>query len=262
VTALKYLHAASLVRAQIADGRLAPGETAPSAAALARVTGYSTLTCRRALRTLINDGALVPGTSRNARPRVPASYPTPGEQHLANAARALSAGLAARRRAAGLTQPQLAAIAGVSVTTVGHAETGRLWQSRRFWERADSGVGAEGDLLLLHDDYRAAQAVPPGPARQEDTTACPDARTAAFAASPGPVAHVTITWADGAVTTVYPPGPASARERAPKSGSATTQTAPDAARLAALRCAQSQEPVAVGAVADEMEQGTIAEAHP
>ena len=46
-----------------------------------------------------------------------------------------------------------------SATTVGHAETGRLWQSRQFWERADSGLGAGGALLRLHDAYRAAAAV-------------------------------------------------------------------------------------------------------
>jgi hypothetical protein len=55
-----------------------------------------------------------------------------------------------------LTQAELAALAGVSVTTVGHAETGRTWQSRRFWERADTALRAAGDLLRLHDAYRAA----------------------------------------------------------------------------------------------------------
>jgi hypothetical protein len=64
--------------------------------------------------------------------------------------------LAARRRAYGATQLEFAAIVGVSVTTVGHAETGRLWQSRDFWERADKALGACGQLLRLHDDYRAA----------------------------------------------------------------------------------------------------------
>jgi Helix-turn-helix domain len=50
------------------------------------------------------------------------------------------------RRAAGLTQPQLAEVVGVSVTSVGHAETGRLWQSRRFWEHVDKGLSAGGEL--------------------------------------------------------------------------------------------------------------------
>jgi hypothetical protein len=64
--------------------------------------------------------------------------------------------LAARRRAAGLTQLDLAALAGCSITTIGHAETGRLWQSRRFWETADKALNGGGHLLALHDAYRAA----------------------------------------------------------------------------------------------------------
>ena len=154
----KYARVAEDVRAQIADGTLRPGQPAPSGAALSRVTGYSTLTCRKALRVLIADGALVPGPSRNARPRVAGPPQLPSERDLAAAARALAAGLAGRRRANGLTQPELARRVGVSVTTVGHAETGRLWQSRQFWERADAILGAGGALLRLHDVYRAAAA--------------------------------------------------------------------------------------------------------
>ena len=152
----KYLRVAAAIRRQIADGSLRPGQPAPSGAELSRAFGFSTLTCRKALRALIAEGLLVPGPSSNARPRV-ADPQAPGlERDLADAARALSAGLAARRHAAGLTQAELAALAGVSVTTVGHAETGRTWQSRRFWERADTALRAAGDLLRLHDAYRAA----------------------------------------------------------------------------------------------------------
>ena len=154
----KYARVAEDVRAQIADGTLRPGQPAPSGAALSRVTGFSTLTCRKALRMLIADGALIPGPSRNARPRVAGPPQLPVERDLAAAARALAAGLAGRRRAKGLTQPELARRVGVSVTTVGHAETGRLWQSRQFWERADAILGAGGALLRLHDAYRAAAA--------------------------------------------------------------------------------------------------------
>src|SRR5580700_10251967 len=154
----KYARVAESVRAQIADGTLRPGQPAPSGAALSRVTGYSTLTCRKALRVLIADGALVPGPSRNARPRVAGPPQPPAERDLAAAARALAAGLAGSRRANGLTQPELAGRVGVSVSTVGHAETGRLWQSRQFWERADAILGAGGALLKLHDAYRAASA--------------------------------------------------------------------------------------------------------
>jgi DNA-binding GntR family transcriptional regulator len=165
----KHAQVAARIRAQIADGMLAPGESAPSGAQLARVTGYSVLTCRKALQTLIKDGALVPGPSPGARPRVPA----PDGQGLTSAARALSAALAARRRAADLTQPQLAALTGVSLTAIGHAETGRLWHGRRFWERADKELSADGELLRHHDAYRAAT-VPPGPAHESEQQAEPD----------------------------------------------------------------------------------------
>ena len=152
----KYARVAAAVRLQIADGTLRPGQPAPSGAALSRVTGYSTLTCRRALRVLVEDGLLTPGPSRSARPRVAGPPQLPAERDLAAAMRALAAGLAARRRANGLTQPGLAGRVGVSVTTVGHAETGRLWQSREFWDRADAVLGADGALLRLHDAYREA----------------------------------------------------------------------------------------------------------
>ncbi len=158
---LKYARVAAAIRGQVADGTLRPGQPAPSGAALSRVTGYSTLTCRKALRLLIADGVLIPGPSRNARPRVAGPPQPPAERDLATSTRNLATGLATRRRANGLTQPELAARAGVSVTTVGHAETGRLWQSREFWERADAVLGASGDLLSLHDTYRAACASSP-----------------------------------------------------------------------------------------------------
>jgi hypothetical protein len=120
VTAPKYAQAAAIVRAQITDGTLGAGQPAPSAAQLARLTGFSQLTCRHALRALTAEGALTPGVSRNARPRVA----VPGRPRSGDAV-ALSRALAARRRAAGLSQPELAALTGYSVTTVGHAETGR-----------------------------------------------------------------------------------------------------------------------------------------
>jgi hypothetical protein len=234
----KYARVAAAIRRQIADGTLRPGQPAPSGAELSRVTGFSTLTCRKALRTLIADGILVPGPSPNARPRVADAHARGDERDLADATRALSAGLAAARRAAGLTQVELAALAGVSVTTVGHAETGRTWQSRRFWERADTALCASGALLRLHDAYRAA-----GSAHQEQrsntdsaerTVALPnlaavppamvgfsaaDAAAAAghpavadqTAANPPVVpaqavpSRIMIVWTDGTVTTVHPP---------------------------------------------------------
>lgn len=213
----RYARVAASIRAQIADGTLRPGQAAPSGAALSRTTGYSTLTCRKALRVLIADGLLVPGPSSNARPRVAGPPTVPAERDLASATRALSAGLAARRRAAGLTQAELAALGFASVTTVGHAETGRVWQSRQFWERVDAALGAGGDLLRLHDAYRAA-----GPVRQqgqqaqsdwEERAEATDHRSAApLPEAGGPVALgqaepscVMIVWGDGTVTTVRPP---------------------------------------------------------
>jgi DNA-binding GntR family transcriptional regulator len=64
MTVAKYVQAAGVVRSQIADVTLKAGLPAPSGAALARVTGYSVLTCRRALGTLVTAGVLVPGPSR------------------------------------------------------------------------------------------------------------------------------------------------------------------------------------------------------
>ena len=211
----KYARVAAAVRGEIADGTLRPGQQAPSGAALSRVTGFSTLTCRRALRVLIADGVLIPGPSRNARPRV-AGGPQPlAERDLAAAVRGLSAGLAARRRAAGLTQPQLAALTGVSVTTVGHAETGRVWQSRRFWERTDAVLAAGGALLRLHDTYHQAAAAAGNPRTAPDPDPDPGRNPDPLPPGVPPPpqqaavpACIMIMWGDGTVTTVRPPPPA------------------------------------------------------
>ena len=211
----KYLRVAAAIRRQIADGTLRPGQPAPSGAELSRAFGFSTLTCRKALRALIAEGLLVPGPSNNARPRVADPRAPDLERDLAAAARALSAGLAARRHATGLTQAELAALAGVSVTTVGHAETGRTWQSRRFWERADSALRAAGDLLRLHDAYRAASSPRQGQRSTADSierTVSPTRPAHAPATLPAPSAHplrgpsrIVIVWTDGTITTVHAP---------------------------------------------------------
>ena len=134
------------------------------------------------------------GVSPRARPRAAAAAP----EWDGDAARALSGALAALRRAAGLSQPALAALAGYSVTTVGHAETGRLWQARAFWEKADLALAADGELTRRHDAHRAALAGPaPSPAPPLSEPA------------PGALASVTLHWADGTHSTFYPPtGPA------------------------------------------------------
>lgn len=174
MTAARYLQVAGIVRSQIADGTLKAGLPAPSGAALARVTGYSGVTCRKALRSLTASGVLVRGPSRNARLRVAPGPAQVGHDATA-AADALSGALAIRRHAADLTQLALAELVGRSVTTVGHAETGRLWQSRRFWENADRVLRAGGELLRLHDAYRTAAAAPGSPQALADASP-PDRR--------------------------------------------------------------------------------------
>ena len=129
VSVPKYVQVAAGIRAQIADGTLLPG----AARSERRGAGPRD----RLLRPDLPQGAADPDQGRGAGPRPEPQRaascspraPTPGERTLADAARILSASLAASRRAAGLTQAQLAEMVGVSVTTIGHAETGRLWQS-------------------------------------------------------------------------------------------------------------------------------------
>jgi DNA-binding transcriptional regulator YhcF (GntR family) len=144
----KYVQAAEIVRTQIADGALKPGTPVPSTASLARVTGFGRRTCRKAPPELIGTGILVPGATANCRARVAGPD---RDRPVDGATRKLSAALAARRHAAGLTQPELAALIHYSVTAVGHAEQGRVWQAREFWEGADRALGADGELLRLYE---------------------------------------------------------------------------------------------------------------
>jgi DNA-binding transcriptional regulator YhcF (GntR family)/DNA-binding XRE family transcriptional regulator len=209
----KYLRVAAVIRRQIADGSLRPGQPAPSGAELSRAFGFSTLTCRKALRALIAEGLLVPGPSPNARPRVADPQAPDLERDLAHAARALSAGLAGRRHAAGLTQAELAELAGVSVTTVGHAETGRTWQSRRFWERADTALRAAGDLLRLHDAYRAASSPTVSPTRPA-TAPLPASPAHPFQVPPSPTLASQASPSQ-ALAPLTPPSPTLASQTAP-----------------------------------------------
>jgi hypothetical protein len=194
-----------LLLGKIADGTLRPGAPVPSGAALAREAGCAPVTCLAALRALLADGTLARGPSRGARLRV---APPHGQRIAPVGAlgQRLSRELAARRRADGLTQPELAKMLGVSVTTVGHAETGRLWQSRGFWERADGILLAGGALLRLHEQYQAA-AVRPAPAAGDAEAApaapAPPPLPASVTISPG---GVTVTWPGGTTTVARPPG--------------------------------------------------------
>lgn len=153
----KYAQAAAIVRAQVADGTRRPRQPTPSGAQLARLTGFSVLTCRNGLKALIAEGILTRSPSPAARPRVAAS----GGLGAQDAVGGLPRALADRRRANGLTQRGLSALAGYSVTTIGHAKTGRLWRSRDFWEKADFAPDT-GDLTRLYDAYRANAIGPAG----------------------------------------------------------------------------------------------------
>jgi hypothetical protein len=86
--------------------------------------------------------------------------------------RPASRALARHRHAAGLTQPQLAEL---SVTTIGHAETGRTWQSRPFWEHADKFLTADGELIRLHEAYRATEVLSEIPISLEEPAEIEDA---------------------------------------------------------------------------------------
>ncbi len=187
---------AALIRARIADGSLVPGMYAPSGAELAKETGFAVATCRKGLKLLLREGILMQ-MARMTRYRVAGAPPTDGLE--------LSRALAGRRCAVGLMQAELAREVGVSVTTVGHAETGRLWQSRRFWQRVDLALKADGALLGRYDAWRAGS--PPGSTAGEPVMrATPvhfDADGVVVSLHCAPV-PLTVRWGDGSVTTVQP----------------------------------------------------------
>ena len=130
----KYLRVAAAIRRQIADGSLRPGQPAPSGAELSRAFGFSTLTCRKALRALIAEGLLVPGPSSNARPRV-ADPQAPGlERDLADAARALSEqyGHAAAPRPFVLLRMRTGRMAGERPASEARKAAGQALRGRSF----------------------------------------------------------------------------------------------------------------------------------
>jgi DNA-binding transcriptional regulator YhcF (GntR family) len=144
--------AARTVREMIAAGTLKPGDLVPSAREMAQKTGMSRYVFSRALAELARDGTLDPPASRHGRCYVPGGdSPTAAEREL-------SAALAAARRAAGLTQAQFAERAGLSATTVHHAETARFRQmTPQTWARLDLAAGATGALMRLHAAWQAAE---------------------------------------------------------------------------------------------------------
>ena len=76
-------------------------------------------------------------------------------EHIEAAWQAFGQHLAASRRAAGLSQEQLAPLAGYSRSTVANVETGRQHVPRDFWERCDEALGTGDALAAGFDDVEA-----------------------------------------------------------------------------------------------------------
>jgi DNA-binding transcriptional MocR family regulator len=141
-----------VVRGMVADGTLKPGQRVPSARSLAGLTGAGESTCRKAVLVMVDGGELelARAGAPYGRPRVPGGpAPGPGGE--------LAGRLAAARRAAGLTQAELALAAGVSADTVVSAETGQgARQKQATWAALDQALRADGALARAHARLRAA----------------------------------------------------------------------------------------------------------
>lgn len=72
--------------------------------------------------------------------------------------------LKALREAAGLTQSGLASRAGYARGTVSHAEIGRPYVARPFWEQCDTALSTGGELATGFDEIRAQLAAERGQA--------------------------------------------------------------------------------------------------
>ncbi|GAA5158192.1 hypothetical protein GCM10023321_37630 [Pseudonocardia eucalypti] len=77
---------------------------------------------------------------------------------IAGMRRELGHHLAAFRRAADLTQGQLADATGFDRTTVNHIEKGRSRADERFWQTADQACRADGALLTAYRELEATKA--------------------------------------------------------------------------------------------------------
>ena len=158
---LRWPEVAEVVRKMIEAGELKPGDITPPATGLSALTGAHSDTCRKALLHMTRDGELDPPMSRSGRPRVPGGDgPGPAERELA-------AALAAARRAAGLTQKQLAERAGLSPAAIYWAETGRFRRpAPSKWARLDRAAKAGGKVMRLHADWQASRNSGTGPSPQ------------------------------------------------------------------------------------------------
>lgn len=74
---------------------------------------------------------------------------------ITGARRVLGRQLAAYREAAGLIQEQLAPLIYYGRSTIANAETGYSTCSRTFWQRCDTALNANGDLLRGYDEFKA-----------------------------------------------------------------------------------------------------------
>ena len=143
---------------------------------------------------------------------------------------ALGSQLAACRRAAGLTQAQLAVRANVSRSTVANVETGRQHVARAFWVSADGAVSAGGSLVAAYEKF-------------DELTRRARAAATPTAATPEPVA-LPIVYVTGRSLPGPPPGPPAAD---PGNGEA------DAIGLAASQARDH----AVSAAVTEIGPGTV-----
>jgi DNA-binding XRE family transcriptional regulator len=78
-----------------------------------------------------------------------------GTEHIAAAWHALGRQLAASRRATGLSQDQLAPLAGYSRSTVANVETGRQHVPRDFWKNCDEALNTGNALAHGFDEVEA-----------------------------------------------------------------------------------------------------------
>ncbi|MDQ3577274.1 MAG: helix-turn-helix domain-containing protein, partial [Actinomycetota bacterium] len=76
---------------------------------------------------------------------------------VAEMRRALGERLAVHRKAAGLTQAQLASVVFCDRTRLAHLEKGRGSADARFWRTADEALNAAGGLVRAELEFQAAQ---------------------------------------------------------------------------------------------------------
>lgn len=79
----------------------------------------------------------------------------PGAGDIAVMGHDLGRQLADLRRAAGLTQHQMAKLIGYARGTLSAVESGRFEQARRFWQQCDELLNADGQLVGRFDEIKA-----------------------------------------------------------------------------------------------------------